>query len=45
VSATDEAFAREIQRTLPSLRFVPASIDGRPLAQVVEQDFQFSLNY
>ncbi len=45
VSASDEAFAREIQRGLPSLRFVPASIDGRPLAQVVEQDFEFSLNY
>jgi hypothetical protein len=45
LSATHPAFGQEVLRDLPSLRFYPASIDGRPLAQVVEQEFTFSESF
>ena len=45
LGASDEAFARELQRSLPTLHFYPATIAGRPLAQVVEQEFTFRLAY
>jgi hypothetical protein len=45
VRSSDEAFTRELERSLPHLRFYPATIGGRPLAQQVDQEFQFELNY
>ena len=42
LSATHPAFAREVKRVLPLMRYHPAELAGRPTAQVVEQHFVFT---
>jgi len=41
LNATDPAFAREVRRVLPLMHYYPASINGRPASQAVEQQFTF----
>lgn len=38
-----EQFTTAVRAILPRLRFAPAMLDGRPVAQLVELPFQFSL--
>jgi hypothetical protein len=41
VSSTHPLFSLAVRNVLPSMRFVPASVDGRPVPQVVSQKFEF----
>jgi TonB family protein len=43
LKATHEAFARAVYATLPTLRYTPASKDGRVVRQLVQQPFAFAL--
>lgn len=44
MSATNDAFVESIRRALPRLRFRPATIGGRAVAQLVQQQFVFRLD-
>jgi TonB family protein len=44
ISATNEAFVESVRRALPRMRFRPATIDGRTVAQLVRQQFVFRLD-
>ena len=41
LQADDPAFVREVRRVLPMMRYFPATIDGRPAPQAIEQLFTF----
>ena len=43
VRSTDPLFVREVKAVLPKLRFYPAAIGGRPVAEEVEQTFDFRI--
>jgi hypothetical protein len=43
IETTDERFAEEVRKVLPSYRFVPAQLNGRPVRMHVNLPFQFSL--
>ena len=43
VESTHEAFAASVRRTLPSLRFTPARVQGRRVAQRVRMPFEFEV--
>lgn len=43
MSATNELFAEAVRRALPRMRFRPASIGGRAVSQLVQQQFVFRL--
>jgi hypothetical protein len=45
VSSSNEAFSRVVLEVLPGYHYFPATIDGRPTPQVVQQDFEFALHY
>src|SRR5262245_12993175 len=42
-AATDPEFATAVREALPGLRFFPASINGRPVRQIIVMPFQFSI--
>ena len=44
VSSTNDQFAESVRQALPKMRFVPAQLRGRPVAQTVQQLFSFRLN-
>lgn len=44
MSATNEAFAEAVRRALPRMRFRPARMGGRGVAQLVQQQFVFRLD-
>jgi protein TonB len=44
VKSTNDQFAESVRRALPKMRFVPAQLGGRPVAQTVQQLFSFRLN-
>jgi TonB family protein len=44
VSSTNDQFAESVRRALPKMRFVPAQLEGRPVAQTVQQLFSFRLS-
>jgi protein TonB len=44
LSATNELFAAEIRRAMPTMKFIPAMVGGRKVKQLVEQPFTFSLS-
>lgn len=44
MSATNDAFVESIRRALPRMRFRPATIGGRAVAQLVQQQFVFRLD-
>lgn len=44
VTATNDAFVESIRRALPRMRFRPATIGGRAVAQLVQQQFVFRLD-
>ena len=44
VSSTNDQFAQSVRQALPKMRFVPAQLRGRPVAQTVQQLFSFRLN-
>jgi TonB family protein len=44
VSSTHPLFADAVSRALPQMRFSPAKIGGRPVAQLVQQLFVFKLD-
>lgn len=43
VAATHEPFAASVRRTVPALRFTPARVQGRPVAQRVQVPFEFEI--
>ncbi|MDP9177483.1 MAG: TonB family protein [Gemmatimonadota bacterium] len=44
MSATNDEFVESIRRALPRMRFRPATIGGRAVAQLVQQQFVFRLD-
>ncbi|MEO5589441.1 MAG: TonB family protein [Gemmatimonadaceae bacterium] len=44
LASTNELFAATVLRSLPQMRFVPARIGNRPVAQTVQQLFAFRLD-
>jgi protein TonB len=44
ISSTNDAFVESIRRALPRMRFRPARIGGRAVAQLVQQQFVFRLD-
>jgi TonB family protein len=44
ISATNETFVESLRRALPRMRFRPARIGGRAVAQLVQQQFVFRLD-
>ena len=44
ITATNDAFVESIRRALPRMRFRPATIGGRAVAQLVQQQFVFRLD-
>lgn len=44
VSSSNEQFSEAVRRSLPNMRFAPAQLRGRPVAQTVQQLFAFRLN-
>lgn len=44
VRSTNDRFAGSVRQALPKMRFVPAQLGGRPVAQTVQQLFSFRLN-
>ncbi|MEO8193552.1 MAG: energy transducer TonB [Gemmatimonadales bacterium] len=44
VSSTNDMFAESVTRSLSRMRFVPARVGGRPVAQLVQQLFVFRLD-
>jgi len=44
ISATNDAFVESIRRALPRMRFNPARIGDRTVAQLVQQQFVFRLD-
>jgi len=44
VYATNDAFVESIRRALPRMRFRPARLGGRAVAQLVQQQFVFRLD-
>jgi TonB family protein len=44
ISSTNDAFVESIRRALPRMRFHPARIGGRAVAQLVQQQFVFRLD-
>lgn len=44
LSATNDLFAESVRRALPKMRFIPAKVAGRPVAQMVQQAFVFRLD-
>ena len=44
VSASHPGFVDPVRSAIPSLRYLPAEIRGRPVSQLVQQTFVFSLN-
>ncbi len=43
VSATSEAFADAVRTALPTMQFRAGEVDGKPVAQMVQQPFGFQL--
>jgi len=43
LKSTDPAFTKAVAAALPTMRFTPARVHGRPVKQVVELPFTFSL--
>lgn len=43
VESTHEPFATSVRRTVPALRFTPARVQGRPVAQRVRVPFEFAI--
>jgi len=44
ITATNDAFVESIRQALPRMRFRPATIGGRAVAQLVQQQFVFRLD-
>jgi TonB family protein len=44
VSATNSRFTAAVERAMETLRYTPASKDGRPVRQAVQQSFSFVRN-
>ncbi len=42
--STDPAFSRSVRQAIPLMMFSPASVAGRHVRQVVEQNFEFRIN-
>ena len=43
IAATDSAFARAVRQSMLHMRFRPAKLAGRPVPQLVEQNFIFKI--
>jgi len=43
VKSSDPAFTAAVRAALPTMRFTPALVDGRPVKQLVQQPFAFFL--
>jgi TonB family protein len=43
LKSTNELFTEAVQNALPAMRFNPAEVGGRPVKQLVQMPFQFSL--
>lgn len=44
VESTNPIFTEAVRSALPALRYRPATIDGKPVRQIVQQPFVFSLD-
>lgn len=44
LSSTNPRFSEAVKNALPTMRFMPATIDGKPVRQLLEQPFTFSLS-
>ncbi|MEO8578211.1 MAG: TonB family protein, partial [Gemmatimonadales bacterium] len=44
LTSTHPLFADAVRRALPQMRFHPAKIAGKPVSQLVQQQFQFKLD-
>jgi TonB family protein len=44
ISTANDLFSDAVRRALPRMRFNPARIGGRPVAQLVRQEFVFKLD-
>jgi protein TonB len=44
VSSTNDHFSEAVRQALPRMRFRPAELRGRPVAQTVQQLFSFRLD-
>lgn len=44
IAATDSAFARAVRQSMLHMRFRPAKLQGKPVPQLVEQNFIFKIN-
>ena len=44
LSSTNDQFSEAVRQSLPRMRFVPAQLRGRPVAQTVQQLFSFRLS-
>ncbi|HEX8849045.1 MAG TPA: energy transducer TonB [Gemmatimonadaceae bacterium] len=44
VESTNPVFTESVRAALPALRYRPATIDGKPVRQIVQQPFVFSLD-
>jgi TonB family protein len=44
LQSSDPAFTAAVRQALPTMRFTPAEVGGRAVAQVVQQPFTFSLS-
>jgi protein TonB len=43
LKSTHELFTQAVQNALPAMRFNPAQVGGRPVKQLVQMPFAFSL--
>jgi protein TonB len=39
--ASNPAFSEAVRAALPGMRFIPGELDGRPVRQLVTQEFRF----
>ena len=44
LKATNDLFASAVRSALPNMRFYPAEVGGKKVAQLVQQSFQFRLD-
>jgi protein TonB len=44
VESTNPIFTEAVRAALPTLRYRPATIGGKPVRQIVQQPFVFSLD-
>ena len=44
IKSTHELFTQSVRSALPNMRFAPATIGGKPVRQLVQMPFQFSIS-